>query len=80
MLLKRLPCPNCGRENSEMWHTILGGNGWWVMCIRCGWAGRTKRTKTEAVRAWNNDELNIECEVTRWQPVPEAPREDEEDE
>lgn len=27
-----------------------------VMCIRCGWAGRTKRTKTEAVRAWNNDE------------------------
>lgn len=32
--------------------------------------------------AWvlDYDELNIECEVTRWQPVPEAPKEDEEDE
>ena len=56
MLLKRLPCPNCGCENPEIWHELLCGNGWCVVCWGCGYAAKTARTKTEAVKAWNNDE------------------------
>ena len=52
MLLKRLPCPNCGHENTVVWHTLNDK----IVCLNCWYVGAMGKTEKEAVELWNYHE------------------------
>jgi Lar family restriction alleviation protein len=50
---KLKPCPFCG-ETAELYPDgVLLSTPWWVECRRCGTFGPEKKTRQQAIAAWN---------------------------